>query len=227
MATGRTISAVMIPQGTHVVPEPMLIGASDIDTIQRVVDGLFDVVTVRVSYGENQECVLVGYINDEGLLRPDMDLNYIATALFQRELYGNVLVVSGSHPETGEYDGEAYDVPNWAYDGITGDVVAETADAYNDAMTVAFALKFGPKMGVISEHDARELRERMYRVSAALNGEGEMPEWTEADDDMVEYLKAWATFAIKAVEKRLNEKQISELAEFDAIIAEEFGEEKE
>lgn len=225
MSNGNAISAVMLPQGSHVSPEPILMEASSHTAIQEIVGGWFDVVTVKVSYGPNQECVLVGYVNDEGMLLPDMDLNYLATALFKRELYGNVVVVSGTHPDTGEYDGESYDVPDWAYEGITNDVVTETADAYNDAVAVAFALRFGPKMGVIPQDEADDLRDRMYRVAVALSEGGELPEWTDADEDKVEYLKAWAVFAIKAVEQRMNKLDSSEYDEFDAIIADQFEQE--
>lgn len=81
----RTISAVVLPQGSHTAPQPTLLEHNDIDTIRTVVDGAFDAITVRVSC-ENATCVLVGYVNDEFLLREDCEMNFLATALFQREV---------------------------------------------------------------------------------------------------------------------------------------------
>lgn len=52
---------------------------------------------------------IVGYVNDEGLLI-GLAPNLIASALFQRPLVGDCVVV-GALNERGEYDGENHDVP--------------------------------------------------------------------------------------------------------------------
>lgn len=199
--TSRTVSAVMLPQGSHTEPEPMLYTDGDIDAIQRVVGGVFDAVRVRVSYGPDQECVLVGYVNDEGLFDPNCEMNYLATALFQRELRGNVLVVSGTNPENGMYDGDSYDVPEWAWEGIRTDVLHETADAYNDAVLVNFALRFGPEVGLMERDEAEAFRKRIVSIAEALQNGEEVHPLSEAEEEKLEYFVAWAKFTILAVKQ--------------------------
>lgn len=222
----RTVSAVMLPQGAHTQPEPMLFEAGDYKAIQQVVGGMFDAVRVNVSYGPNQDCVLVGYINDLGMYDPNCEMNFIASALFQRELRGNVLVVSGTNPEDGSYDGDSYDVPEWAWEGIRTDVLEETAEAYNDALLINFALKFGPKMGLLTEEKSEEVRQRIYAIAEAMDRGEEPTPLTQDEAEFMEYISSWAQFTITAVKQSRQFKEFVDTDEFLKIMKEEFGEEE-
>lgn len=220
----RTISAVMLPQGAHTQPEPLLFEEGDYEAIQNVVGGMFDAVRVNVSYGPNQACVLVGYINDIGMYDPNCEMNFIASALFQRELRGNVLVVSGTNPHSGAYDGESYDVPEWAWEGIRTDVMEETAEAYNDALLVNFALRFGPRMGLLTEEKSEEMRKKIYAVAEAMERGEEPTPLTDEEIDFLEYLTSWAKFTITAVKQSRAYKDFTNTEDFLKIMNEEFGE---
>ena len=109
-------SAVLIKADSPIqAPEPILLGGGDKDTlteIQEAVGGTIDAVRRGCldTSGKNKNFVLVGYVHDEGRIL-DLPLNPVATVLFEQNIYGDVLLVSGTNPETGEYDGENYDVP--------------------------------------------------------------------------------------------------------------------
>lgn len=224
--SNRTVSAVMLPQGAHTQPEPMLFEAGDYQAIQQVVGGMFDAVRVNVSYGPEQDCVLVGYVNDLGMYDSNCEMNFIASALFQRELRGNVLVVSGTNPENGAYDGDSYDVPEWAWEGIRTDVLTETAEAYNDAMLINFALRFGPKMGIIDQEKSDQLRLRIYKIAEQME-RGENPTPLNSEEaDLMEYLTSWAQFTITAVKQSREFREFTNTDDFLKIMKEEFGEEE-
>lgn len=79
--------------------------------IQAKVGGYIDSVrTQALNEADNTEMVLVGYVHDEGRIL-NMPLNPLASIVFNRELVGDVVLVNGTNPENGDYDGENYDLP--------------------------------------------------------------------------------------------------------------------
>lgn len=124
------VEAILLPTGSNVAPEPVLI--DDYKSIQRIVGGTFD--CVRTDMGRD-DVALVGYVHDEGLLL-NMDYNYLATALFKREIRGDVVVVWGLSPN-GHYDGDNHDMPKHINDFLRTDLLIHTATAYNMATTMS------------------------------------------------------------------------------------------
>lgn len=108
---GMTTGLVLFADPTK-EPEPILLSEQDsLQAIQERVGGLIDAVkTQAVNQDNDEQMVLVGYINDEGLLLK-LPLNPLASLVFNRELVGDVVLVSGTNPENGAYDGENYDLP--------------------------------------------------------------------------------------------------------------------
>jgi hypothetical protein len=79
--------------------------------IQAKVGGYIDSVkTQAINEADDTQMVLVGYVHDEGRIL-DMPLNPLASIVFNRELVGDVVLVNGTNPENGDYDGENYDLP--------------------------------------------------------------------------------------------------------------------
>lgn len=76
------------------------LGENSLRQLQEVVGGYIDAVR-----GED----FVGYVNDEGLLI-GLDYNPLASALLERSLVGNVVLV-GAFNSKGVYDGADHDVP--------------------------------------------------------------------------------------------------------------------
>jgi hypothetical protein len=95
----------------------------DYISIQNLVGGNFD--CVRTDLGKPDEVAIVGYVNDMGLVI-NLELNYLATALFGREIRGDAVVTWGLSPN-GYYDGDNHDMPNWISCFIKTDLLMQTA----------------------------------------------------------------------------------------------------
>ena len=142
-----TISAVLLKAGIGVEPEPIVIG--DLESIQRLVGGHIDAVRIDAQEvdSENEPFTLVGYCHDEGLIL-DLEMNWLASALFQRELRGDVVLVSG-HSSTGEYDGENYDVPDTMVSWLRSTFVKRVAETYNEATALTAAFQYAIENNLI------------------------------------------------------------------------------
>ena len=96
-------------------PEPILLGGGDTDRvteIQGFVGGAFDCVKRGCAdeTGNVKPFILVGYVHDEGRIL-NLPLNPMASILFEQHIFGDVVLTNGTNPESGEYDGENYDIP--------------------------------------------------------------------------------------------------------------------
>lgn len=188
------ISAVLLPQGVQVTPENVLIEQNKNENIQEIVDGYFE--CVRVSFGtEDQKILLTGFVNEDGALREECEMNFLASLLFQRELFGNCVVVSAINPETMDFDGESWDVPEWVYDMITTEVASRTAEAYNEARAIAFGLRFGPKYGLITEEMASKL---MVLIENSIDNDDD-DEYDFPDEllPVMDMIITWATMKLE------------------------------
>lgn len=167
--------AILVPADPD--RKPMVVPVADLGDIQHHVGGTIDAVTTHVDaveFGRDNETgfVLVGYVHDEGLLL-GMPTNHRATVMFQRPLAGDVLVLSGTNPTNGDYDGANYDVPGWyterVLDGTLDWVIANASGmAEKIASAIELALQDGvftteeitQVMGVMEAHaDGHEIHE--------------------------------------------------------------------
>ena len=124
--------------------EPLPISVADGDDIRSLVGGWFDAVTVDFSdelleimeiKDSTMGFVAVGYIKDTGLI-DGLPVNVMASIMFGRDLFGPVVVVSGTNPKTREYDGENHDVPAWFCDRVFDGSLREVSQATTDAATL-------------------------------------------------------------------------------------------
>jgi hypothetical protein len=153
--------------------EPLPVSVGDYKDIQSKVGGLID--AVRFDYDDDAKGALglpttvpsftaVGYIHDEGRLL-NLKLNAMASIVFGQQLYGPVVVVSGTSVD-GDYDGDNHDVPDWFLDKVFDGSLHQLAELMQaDAMTQAKAMKMAYRDGVFTE--------QMF---------DEIIEWMESDD---------------------------------------------
>lgn len=126
--------------------------------IQDKVGGLFDVVRQQV----NDDIVAVGYVHDEGLLL-DLDMNWVASALFMREIRGDVVVVNGYSPN-GEYDGDDYDLPQAFIEYMKTTFLARVAEKYNESVMVTAILEQAIEMGIMTDDEVDEWLNELFRI---------------------------------------------------------------
>ena len=133
--------------------QPVEVGG--VDDIQRAVGGVFDCVRATV----NDDIIAVGYVHDEGLLL-DLDINWIASALFMQEIRGDVVLVNGCSP-TGNYDGENHDLPDEFVHYMMTTFLANVAVKYNETVMLTEALNYAIESGAVTEDEVEQLLDDM------------------------------------------------------------------
>lgn len=139
-------SGLLLPAGARVNPEPILV--EDYKSIQRIVGGAFD--AVRTDMGHD-EVALVGYVHDEGMLL-NLPYNYIATALFKQNIFGDCVLVWGLD-ENGIYDGDNHDIPEFMVEFLSEELMQHVAESYNISAEIAMALDYAVHFNLFPEDE--------------------------------------------------------------------------
>jgi hypothetical protein len=168
-----TVTAILFRAGgddTGIDIEPLPVAVSSLADLQRFVGGYVD--AVRETFNPSQlfeeddipsearEFVGVGYVHDEGIIL-GLPVNRLASIVFGRELYGDVVMVSGTSPDD-EYDGENYDVPSWFADAVHNGSLQESVEQIELIASVTTALKVCIADGVVT---AQTLSAMLLRAS--------------------------------------------------------------
>lgn len=150
------ISAVLLRAGVGVEPEPLLL-ENNLESLQNYVGGTIDAVRIQGQQinSDKESFTLVGYCHDEGLLL-NLEMNWLASALFERELRGDIVLVSGTS-ESGEYDGENHDVPDDLVFWLKTSFLSRVANTYNEAHTLAAATQYALDKNLIKQSEINDL----------------------------------------------------------------------
>jgi hypothetical protein len=151
-----SVLGVLLPCGTGVEPTPIFVG--DYTDIQDKVGGLFDAVTAIL--GDDNDAVVVGYINDDSAFNGS-DMNFLATSLFRRELYGDCVVVWGLD-ENGVYDGDNHDLPDSVVHWMCTKLLERTAEAYNESIMLNEMLVEAVRRGLTTKEEVNTVKEQLY-----------------------------------------------------------------
>lgn len=154
-------AGLYLPCGVGASPEPCFIDTYE--DIQSHVGGVFDVVVSDC--GGQPDVQFVGYVHDEGLVL-GLEMNYLATALFTREIRGGVVVMWGLN-ENGYADGESYDIPDDMAKFLCADLVEFAAETYNDAVFMDLFLGLAVQENLATADEITELKLNLYK-SASL-----------------------------------------------------------
>jgi len=133
-------------------PEACVIG--DIADIQEKIGGCFDCVTITCRGDNGASFQLVGYVHDEGrILNPPLPLNLMASSIFNRELHGDCVILSGTNPDNHDDDGDSYDLPSVFYQYLVEDFFPSIRKAIVFTQVSATAVKLAKELGEISSDD--------------------------------------------------------------------------
>lgn len=138
---------IFMPAGIGVTAEPVFI--SDYTDIQKNVGGNFDIVTMKGRGNDGSDVVLTGYVNDEGAYL-NLDINWLASGLFQREVYGDVVVMWALSPN-GEYDGDNHDMPEKVQKYLLETHTEVVAERYNEAAVMNMMFMSAVEEGFIEQ----------------------------------------------------------------------------
>ena len=147
------VTGLLLNAGIGATVDVITVG--DLESIQSYVGGTIDAVRAEVS----DNICAVGYVHDEGLIL-DLETNWLASALFSREIRGNVVVVNGYNQDN-EYDGDNHDLPNVFIVYMKTAFLAKVAQAYNESMMISAMLEYALEKELISKDGINNLMEEL------------------------------------------------------------------
>lgn len=150
------VAGALMPCGIGVEIQPVFVG--EYTHIQSLVGGPFDVVTRTMDDGE----IIVGYCHDEGLIL-DLEQNWFASAFFERDLRGPVVVVGGTSP-SGEYDGDNHDISDQFLNFLMGKFTEHVAESYNESVMVTLGIQLARGFGIVDKAEMAQLQRQLRDV---------------------------------------------------------------
>lgn len=147
------VHGLLIHSGVGAKVERIQVG--ELEDIQEHVGGMIDAVRKQVS----KDIVAIGYVHDEGLIL-DMEMNWIASALFMQEIRGPVVVVNGLSKDY-EYDGDNHDLPDAFITYMQTKFIDKVAETYNESKLVQGMLEYAFNKDMMTEDEVAKLLEHL------------------------------------------------------------------
>ena len=148
------VHGLLIHSGVGAKVERIQVG--ELEDIQSRVGGMIDAVRKQVS----KDIVAVGYVHDEGLIL-DMEMNWIASALFMQEIRGPVVVVNGLSNDLREYDGDNHDLPDEFITYMQTKFIDKVAETYNESKMVQAMLEYAFNKDMMTEDEVTTLLQHL------------------------------------------------------------------
>ena len=126
-----------------------------LESIQNYVGGTIDAVRADVA----DTICAVGYVQDEGLIL-DLEMNWLASALFSQEIRGNVVLVNGYNKDN-EYDGDNHEFPEVFVRYMKTSFLKKVANAYNESQMISAMLQYSLDTGLITREGIDNLMEEL------------------------------------------------------------------
>ena len=150
---GLTMGAVI---GTVIGDKPEALVIGDLSDIQSSVGGYVEQVTIECgNAGDSTTFTLLGYVHDEGAISdPPLEMNLLASMIFNRELRGKCVIVSGTKGDDAESELDIYDLPSEFFNFLCNDFTRDVALSANLTQMFAIAMVAGVANGVITQAES-------------------------------------------------------------------------
>lgn len=122
----------------------------DLDDLQKLVGGYIEPLTAQAS----EDLFITMLVNEDGHSQ-DLEMNWIASALFMREIVGDVVLVR-SADENGVLADDFMDLPTEFITWLETKHMPRVADAYNQTLMVSALFKFAVMENLIPEDEVDE-----------------------------------------------------------------------
>ena len=122
----------------------------DLDDLQRLVGGYIEPLTAQIA----DDLFITMLVNEDGRTQ-DLEMNWIASALFMREIVGDVVLVRASD-ENGVLADDFHDLPTEFIAWLEEKHMPRVADAYNQTLMVSALFKFAVVENLIPEDEVDE-----------------------------------------------------------------------
>lgn len=164
------VHGLLIHSGVGAKVERIQVG--ELEDIQDRVGGTIDAVRKQVS----KDIVAIGYVHDEGLIL-DLEMNWIASALFMQEIRGPVVVVNGLS-EDYEYDGDNHDLPDAFITYMQTKFIDKVAETYNESKLVQAMLEYAFNKDMMTETQIEML---LKQLDVAVSGDEEAMDYVNRE----------------------------------------------
>jgi hypothetical protein len=165
-----TVHGLLIHSGVGAKVERIQVG--ELADIQDRVGGTIDAVRKQVS----KDICAVGYVHDEGLIL-DLEMNWIASALFMQEIRGPVVVVNGFSKDY-EYDGDNHDLPDAFITYMQTKFLDKVAETYNESKLVQAMLEYAFSKDMMTETEIEKL---LKALDVAVQGDDESMDYVNRE----------------------------------------------
>jgi hypothetical protein len=163
----------VLPSGAYKQIKRVII--EDLDDLQKLVGGNIEPLTVELEDG----FFLTMFVNEDGHEK-NLDMNWIASALFMREIVGDVVLIRVT--PTGEDSGEFADLPSQFITWLENKHMPKVADAYNQTLMVSAMFRLAVTENLISEEEVEEFFNETMQY---LDGEEITPEVHKRTTDFI------------------------------------------
>jgi hypothetical protein len=161
-------AGILLPSGTGKFPDPVLF--EDYDDIRHMInDRDFGLLSWdEVVNGER--VAITGFVADSIKEVDDSNMNWFASALFNKPVGGDVMLAWHLSP-SGSEDGDVYDMPDWVSAFIFGDFTEGVVRCYGEATLMSHLFIAAVNDNVVSEDDMR----LVMRYMESTQGGNAMP----------------------------------------------------
>jgi len=166
----------------------------DLEDLQKLVGGYIEPLTAQAS----EDFFITMLVNENGRAE-DLEMNWVASALFKREIVGDVVLVRAQADNNEEFMDLPTDFISWLEERH----MPRVADAYNQTMMVSALFKFAVTENLIAEEEVEKF---LASTMVFLEG-GEITE--EEQKLTTEFIDR----VISVVEERVSDGMGDELAE--------------
>lgn len=138
----------VLPAGVGGQIKRVIIG--ELEDLQKLVGGHIEPVTAQFADG----FYVTMLVNEDGISK-DLEMNWIASALFMREIVGDVVLVR-TQENDGELDYDFLDLPSEFINWLEERHMPRVADAYNQTLMVSAMFRLAVQENLISEEEVDE-----------------------------------------------------------------------
>lgn len=174
----------------------------DLEHLQKLVGGHIEPLTVQVA----DDLIITMVLNEDGR-QQDLEMNWIASALFMREILGDVVLVRAT-TDDGEFANGFTDLPSEFITWLEERHMPRVADAYNQTLMVSAMFRLAVQEKLITEEEVDEF---FTQTMTYLEGGEISPELQEKTTQFIDKVIAVVEEKVTA---GLGDKLADEIYEF-------------
>ncbi|CAB4151387.1 Protein of unknown function DUF3846 [uncultured Caudovirales phage] len=154
-----SITACVLEAGVGGKVKPVFVDG--LDDYQKIVGGYIEAVTAEFGDG----LYVTMFCNEEGLLK-DLEMNWVASALFMREIRGNVVLVRASDDDGVLGGDDVFDLPSSFIKWLNDKHLPRVAETYNESIMLGLMIQFALQENLMTPDEFSDFMESLDKYSS-------------------------------------------------------------